>query len=48
MTRTTDTYGNGLGSDYSLSRLHRRAYEVGYYGTVSKVVYSNHHNYNYH
>lgn len=43
MTRTTDTYGNGMG-DSSLSRLHRRAYEVGYYGVVSKITYSNHHN----
>lgn len=43
MTRTSDTYGNGMG-DSSLPRLHRRAYEMGYYGAVSKVVYSNHHN----
>ena len=43
MTRTTDTYGNGMG-DSSLSRLHKRAYEIGYNGVVSKVVYSNHHN----
>ena len=43
MTRTSDTYGNGMGSS-NLKRLHRRAYEIGYYGSVSKVVYSNHHN----
>lgn len=43
MTRTSDTYGTGMG-DSTLSRLHKRAYEVGYYGAVSKVVYSNHHN----
>ncbi len=43
MTRTTDTYGSGMG-DSSLSRLHKRAYEIGYQGVVSKVVYSNHHN----
>ncbi len=43
MTRTSDTYGNGLG-DESLLRLQRRAYEMGYYGVVSKIVYSNHHN----
>ena len=43
MTRTTDTYGSGMG-DSSLPRLHKRAYEIGYYGVVSKVVYSNHHN----
>lgn len=46
MTRETDTYGSGYGS-IELSRLHRRAYEVGYYGVVSKIVYSNHHNYSY-
>lgn len=43
MTRTTDTYGSGMG-DSSLPRLHKRAYEIGYNGVVSKVVYSNHHN----
>lgn len=43
MTRTTDTYGSGMG-DSSLSRLHKRAYEIGYQGVISKVVYSNHHN----
>ena len=43
MTRTSDTYGSGMG-DSSLPRLHKRAYEIGYYGVVSKVVYSNHHN----
>lgn len=43
MTRYSDTYGAGIG-DSSLSKLHRRAYEVGYYGVVSKIVYSNHHN----
>lgn len=43
ITRTSDTYGNGMG-DSSLPRLHKRAYEVGYNGVVSKVVYSNHHN----
>lgn len=43
MTRTSDTYGNGLGATF-LSRLHRRAYEIGYYGAVSKIIYSNHHN----
>ena len=43
MTRTSDTYGSGMG-DSSLSKLHRRAYEIGYNGVVSKVVYSNHHN----
>ena len=43
MTRTSDTYGSGMG-DSSLPRLHKRAYEIGYNGVVSKVVYSNHHN----
>ena len=43
MTRESDTYGSGMG-DSSLPRLHKRAYEVGYYGVVSKIVYSNHHN----
>ena len=43
MTRSSDGYGNGMGPS-SLKRLHRRAYEMGYYGAVSKVVYSNHHN----
>ena len=43
MTRITDTYGSGMG-DSSLPRLHKRAYEIGYNGVVSKVVYSNHHN----
>lgn len=43
MTRESDTYGSGLGES-SLPRLHKRAYEIGYYGVVSKVVYSNHHN----
>ena len=44
MTRKDDSYGSGLG-DSTLSRLHRRAYEMGYYGVVSKIVYSNHHNF---
>lgn len=43
MTRNSDTYGNGMGP-LNLKRLTRRAYEIGYYGSVSKVVYSNHHN----
>lgn len=43
MTRYDDTYGNGMG-DTSLKRLTRRAYEMGYIGTVSRIVYSNHHN----
>ena len=43
MTRTTDVYGNDFGPD-GLIRLHKVAYEMGYYGAVSKIVYSNHHN----
>lgn len=42
MTRDSDNYGAGMGS--ASKRLHKRAYEIGYYGAVSKVVYSNHHN----
>ncbi len=43
MTRSSDTYGSGLG-DSSMVPLQKRAYEMGYYGVVSKIVYSNHHN----
>lgn len=42
MTRYDDTYGDGLGK--AEKRLHKRAYEIGYYGIVSKIAYSNHHN----
>ena len=43
MTRTDDTYGDKMGPS-NLNRLHRLAYEMGYYGAVSEIVYSNHHN----
>jgi len=43
MTRSSDTYGSGYGPS-SLSNLQRRAYEIAYYGAISKIVYSNHHN----
>lgn len=43
MTRYDDSYGVMLGSD-SLNALQRRALTIGYYGTVSRVAYSNHHN----
>lgn len=43
MTRTSDVYGDKMGPS-SLNRLHKVAYEMGYYGAVSKIVYSNHHN----
>lgn len=43
MTRTSDVYGDKMGPS-NLNRLHKVAYEMGYYGAVSKIVYSNHHN----
>lgn len=43
MTRTTDVYGANFGPN-SLIDLHKIGYEMGYYGAVSKIVYSNHHN----
>lgn len=43
MTRYNDTYGEMLG-DNSLNNLSRRALTIGYYGAVSRVTYSNHHN----
>ncbi len=43
MIRTDDTYGLMMGSSKE-ARVHRRAYAMGYYGVVSKYVYSNHHN----
>lgn len=46
MTRYDDSYGMMLGSN-KLDRLQRRALTMGYYGVVSKVVYSNHHNASY-
>lgn len=43
MTRTNDEYSKNFGPS-ELNRLHKLAYEMGYYGAVSKIVYSNHHN----
>ena len=43
MIREKDNYGTVLG-DKSLVDLQRRALAIGYYGSVSRVVYSNHHN----
>jgi len=43
LTRTNDSYGLQMG-DKSLYALRRKAFAVGYYGVVSKIVYSNHHN----
>lgn len=43
MTRYDDTYGTMMGTS-QLDELQRRALTIGYFGTVSKVSYSNHHN----
>ena len=43
MNRTNDNYGFVMGSG-SWNILTQRAYALGYYGTVSKIAYSNHHN----
>lgn len=43
ITRTNDTYGTMMG-DSSWKNLTRKSYAIGYYGVVSKVVYSNHNN----
>lgn len=43
MTRYDDTYGTMMGGS-NIDDLQRRSFTVGYYGTVSKVAYSNHHN----
>lgn len=43
MIRSDDSEGVMLG-DSKLLSLQRRALAIGYYGAVSKVVYSNHHN----
>ena len=43
MIRSNDSDGLQLG-DKSLLPLQRRALAIGYYGVVSRVVYSNHHN----
>lgn len=43
MVRTDDTYGLMMGPE-SESNIRRRAYAMGYYGVVTKYVYSNHHN----
>ncbi|MDD3341718.1 MAG: DUF5011 domain-containing protein [Bacilli bacterium] len=41
--RTDDTYGEMLGNK-EWQPITKRAYTVGYYGSVSKYTYSNHHN----
>lgn len=43
INRTGDTYGEMYGPS-DLSNLHRSAQSHGYYGSVSKISYSNHHN----
>ena len=43
LTRTDDSYGYMLGTS-DLDRLQRRSLVIGYYGVVSKITYSNHHN----
>lgn len=43
MIRTDDTYGIMMGPS-SEALVRRRAYAIGYYGAVSRYVYSNHHN----
>lgn len=43
MTRYDDSYGTLMGPN-SLDNLQRRSLTVGYYGAVSRVTYSNHHN----
>ena len=43
MIRYDDTYGEMLGNS-GLDQLDRRGLTTGYYGAVSRVVYSNHHN----
>lgn len=43
MTREDDGYGEMLGEE-SWQAITRRAYTVGYYGSVSRFSYSNHHN----
>lgn len=43
MIREDDTYGTMLGNrDWHI--VTRRAFAIGYYGAVSKIAYSNHHN----
>ena len=43
MLRYDDTYGEIIGND-TLEQLDRKGMAIGYYGVMSKVVYSNHHN----
>ena len=43
MIRYDDSLGEMLGTN-DMDPLDRRAFTIGYYGTVSKIAYSNHHN----
>lgn len=43
LLRSDDTYGITMG-DSNWDALDRKAYAIGYYGSVSRIVYSNHHN----
>ena len=43
MVRYDDSYGEMLGNN-SLDKLERRGLTTGYYGSVSRITYSNHHN----
>lgn len=43
LTRYDDTYGTLMGTN-QIDDLQRRAFTIGYYGAVSKIAYSNHHN----
>ena len=40
---TNNNYGITMGAD-DWEQIDKKGYAVGYYGTVSKIVYSNHHN----
>ncbi|MEG2564038.1 MAG: N-acetylmuramoyl-L-alanine amidase [Bacilli bacterium] len=43
LIRENDSYGIKMG-DPKWSLVRQRSYAIGYYGTVSKIIYSNHHN----
>lgn len=43
LLRDSDNYGVVMGND-SWEMIDRKGYAVGYYGAVSRIVYSNHHN----
>lgn len=43
LLRDDDTYGIMMGNS-SWEALDRKGYAIGYYGSVSRIIYSNHHN----